>query len=109
MRRTFLNFETDLFDRSSFAPMEYDRGGVGDVLYSDNDGENSYPVLNLSEDAAGASNSGGTTSQAALGSVAQLADYLVKGFWQDQNTTAHHWASHTVTYNITGLTTAEQF
>ena len=44
-----------------------------------------------------------------VASIATLADYLVNGFWQYNNTVAHHWASHTITYNITGLNSAEQF
>ena len=42
-------------------------------------------------------------------SIATLADYLVNGFWQYNSTIAHHWASNTITYNITGLNSAEQF
>ena len=42
-------------------------------------------------------------------SIATLADYLVNGFWQYNNTIAHHWASSTITYNISGLNSAEQF
>ena len=44
-----------------------------------------------------------------VASIATLADYLVNGFWQYNNTVAHHWASNTITYNITGLNSAEQF
>ncbi|MGY2904987.1 M10 family metallopeptidase C-terminal domain-containing protein [Bradyrhizobium sp. URHC0002] len=44
-----------------------------------------------------------------VASIATLADYLVNGFWQYNNTPAHHWASNTITYNITGLNSAEQF
>ena len=44
-----------------------------------------------------------------VASIAQLADYLVNGFWQYNSTIAHHWASNTITYNITGLNSAEQF
>ncbi len=38
-----------------------------------------------------------------------LADYLVNGFWQYNSTIAHHWASNTITYNISRLNSAEQF
>src|SRR4051812_12180660 len=41
--------------------------------------------------------------------VPQLADYLVKGFWQTNSTIAHHWASNIISYNISGLNVAEQF
>jgi serralysin len=44
-----------------------------------------------------------------VGSIAQLADYLVNGFWAYNSTIAHHWSSNTVTYNISGLNAAEQF
>ena len=44
-----------------------------------------------------------------VASIATLADYLVNGFWQYNSTLAHHWASNTITYNITGLNAAEQF
>jgi serralysin len=44
-----------------------------------------------------------------VASIATLADYLVNGFWQYNNTPAHHFASNTISYNITGLNSAEQF
>ena len=44
-----------------------------------------------------------------VASIAQLADYLINGFWQYNGTIAHHWASNTITYNINGLNAAEQF
>jgi len=44
-----------------------------------------------------------------VGSIAQLADYLVNGFWAYNSTIAHHWSSNTITYNISGLNAAEQF
>jgi serralysin len=44
-----------------------------------------------------------------VASIATLADYLVNGFWQYNSTIAHHFASSTITYNITGLNAAEQF
>src|SRR5438874_3990808 len=51
-----------------------------------------------------------TTSAAKpVASIATLADYLVNGFWQYNNAIAHHWASNTITYNISGLNSAEQF
>ena len=49
------------------------------------------------------------TAAKPVASIATLADYLVNGFWQYNNTLAHHWASNTITYNITGLNSAEQF
>src|SRR5439155_23435298 len=50
-----------------------------------------------------------TSAPKPVASIATLADYLVNGFWQYNNTIAHHWASNTVTYNINGLNSAEQF
>ena len=44
-----------------------------------------------------------------VASIATLADYLVNGFWQYNSTIAHHWASNTISYNINGLNSAEQF
>ena len=44
-----------------------------------------------------------------VASIATLADYLVNGFWAYNSTPAHHWASNTISYNITGLNSAEQF
>jgi serralysin len=44
-----------------------------------------------------------------VATIPQLADYLINGFWQYDSTIAHHWPSSTISYNISGLTTAEQF
>jgi hypothetical protein len=56
-----------------------------------------------------ASSAAGSNSGAALvpATIPALANFLVNGFWQDNGTIAHHWASTTITYNINGLTTAE--
>ena len=37
-----------------------------------------------------------------------MADYLENGFWADTSSSAHHWASNTISVNITDLTAAEQ-
>ena len=50
-----------------------------------------------------------TSAAKPVASIATLADYLVNGYWQYANSSAHHWASYTITYNITGLNSAEQF
>ena len=50
-----------------------------------------------------------TSAAKPVASIATLADYLVNGFWQYNSTIAHHWASNTITYNINGLNSAEQF
>ena len=44
-----------------------------------------------------------------VASIAQLADYLVNGFWQYNGTIAHRFVSSTITYNINALNSAEQF
>src|SRR5437016_3004807 len=45
------------------------------------------------------------SNAASLGTIAQLADYLVNGYWGGSG---HHWASHTISVNITDLTAAEK-
>ena len=50
---------------------------------------------------------GVTSAAKPVASIATLADYLVNGFWQYNSTVAHHWASSTISYNITGLNSAE--
>ena len=44
-----------------------------------------------------------------MATIPQLADYLVNGFWQFAGEISHHWGSNTISYNINGLTSAEQF
>ena len=44
-----------------------------------------------------------------VGTTADLADWLLTGFWQYEGTSGHHWGSNTITYNIDGLNAAEQF
>jgi serralysin len=55
--------------------------------------------------------SGGISAGSAkpVATIATLGNYLINGFWQYNNSIAHHWASSTVTYNISGLNAAEQF
>ncbi len=62
-----------------------------------------YP---LAANAAAAATNAGSAKPVAT--IAQLADYLVNGFWAYNNTVAHHWASNTVTFNISALNAAEQ-
>ncbi len=49
-------------------------------------------------------------SYRTYGSIQQLGTYLYQGYWQAQTPVqqTHYWAGHTVTANITGLTSAEQ-
>ena len=53
--------------------------------------------------------SSASTATKPVASIPQLADYLINGFWQYNNTFAHHWSTSTISYNITGLNAAEQF
>ncbi|MBR1277686.1 M10 family metallopeptidase C-terminal domain-containing protein [Bradyrhizobium sp. AUGA SZCCT0283] len=66
----------------------------------------SYP---LADAAAASVESPALYAGKPVASIATLADYLVNGFWSYANDTPHHWASHTISYNITGLNSAEQF
>jgi len=57
-----------------------------------------------------AAGSGSSLSAAKpVGSIAQLADFLVSGFWPYFGESAHHWGSNIITYNINGLNAAEKF
>ena len=64
----------------------------------------SFPFAELS---AGTVNAA-TSASKPVASIAQLADYLVNGFWQYNSDIAHHWGASTITYNIDGLNAAEQ-
>ena len=66
-----------------------------------------YPGATVTSDTTTGGTSAGSSSPVAT--IAQLADYLVTGFWTYNHTIAHHWASHTISYNIDGLNSAEQF
>jgi Ca2+-binding RTX toxin-like protein len=53
--------------------------------------------------------SGISSAGQPVGSIAQLADYLVNGYWtQFAHTVAHHWPSNTITYNLGNLNASEQ-
>lgn len=43
-----------------------------------------------------------------VGTISQLAAYLVSGYWSWAGTVAHHWASNTITYNLGNLNTSER-
>jgi serralysin len=88
-------------DAGSGAPVP-SRESVNETLFVDDDGD-PFP---LAADVVG---SIATSAAKPVASIATLADYLVNGFWQDNSTIAHHFASNTITYNITGLNSAEQF
>src|SRR5207244_912914 len=81
--------------------------GAGDKPADDpglitDDGES----LDTPEQAAGTGT--GTSAGQPVGTIAQLADYLINGFWQWDGYIAHHWGSNTVTYNFGNLNAAEQ-
>jgi len=71
------------------------------------DDDDSYPQANPAE--ASTVTTVDASAVKPVATIAQLADYLVNGFWQYNNTIAHHWASQTISYNIDGLNSAEQF
>src|SRR5689334_3788638 len=74
--------------------------GVTAIVFFD-EGE-PYPL-------AAGSGSAITGAAKPVASVATLADYLVNGFWAYNSALSHHWTSNTITYNINGLNSAEQF
>src|SRR5215467_2781601 len=68
-----------------------------------------FPNL-IHHDGAGGSDllAGSASAGQPVGTIAQLADYLVNGYWQFNGTVAHHFASNTITYNLGNLTATEQ-
>jgi len=75
-----------------------------DAIFFD-EGDGNFPL------AADTVTGGSITVSAAkpVATIAGLADYLVTGFWSYNNALPHHWASNTITYNVTGLNPDEQF
>src|SRR5664280_2890612 len=67
-------------------------------------GDDSYQQASF---ASGISSS--SSAAKPIATIPQLADYLVNGFWQFNGEIAHHWGTSTITYNISGLNTAEKF
>ena len=67
-------------------------------LYRDND----------SDFGTGGLEGGTLNAGQPVGTIAQLADYLVNGYWQAQGSVPHHWFSNTITYNLGNLTASEQ-
>jgi Ca2+-binding RTX toxin-like protein len=73
---------------------------------SDTDSDNG---LDFYYDRAASAAAGATTdAPTTVASISTLAGYLTDGYWSFAGTVAHHWASPTVSVNITALTTAEQ-
>jgi serralysin len=106
-RKSFALFSGDggsaaLFDPDSSGAPIAQAPEVGPPGFASAPSDDIYPRA----DVAAADTSGATSAATAkpVATIAQLADYLVNGFWS-----AHHWASHTISYNIDGLNPAEQF
>jgi serralysin len=73
-----------------------------DEIYTDTDGDIGDFWFN---DASDPGTGGTTNAPSTIASIATLANYLTNGYW---GSSAHHWASATVTVNIEGLTAAER-
>src|SRR4029453_18239479 len=68
-----------------------------------------FPNLIHADGAAGSDPLPGSASAGQpTGTIAQLADYLVNGYWQFNGTVAHHFTSNTITYSLGNLTATEQ-
>jgi serralysin len=65
-----------------------------------------FPLASL---AAASSATSVNSAAKPVATIPQLADYLINGFWQFNSTIAHYWTTSTISYNISGLTAAEQF
>jgi len=76
------------------------------TAFADREEDDSFPLAPAAVEAG----STGTVTSAAkpVATIPQLADYLVNGFWQYNNTIAHHFGSSTITYNVNGLNANEQ-
>lgn len=79
-----------------------------------------YVVSFLPADSAGASAGGSVeaitlevlqlegTNTLSSANIGDLAEYLARGFWEDQGATWHAWKQSSVTVNVTGLTAEGQ-
>lgn len=88
------------------APIPSSGSDIGVVGNSFFDAGDPYPLAGATSATAAGSTSAAPAKPVAT--TAQLANYLVNGFWQYNATIAHHWASNSITYNIEGLNAAEQ-
>ena len=59
-------------------------------------------------DVSASTGTAGTSAAKPVATIAQLATYLVSGFWAYNGEIAHHWSASSISYNIDGLTTAEK-
>jgi Ca2+-binding RTX toxin-like protein len=73
----------------------------------DADEDDSFPLAPFAALDAGSATSVNSASK-PVATIPQLASWLTNGFWQYNNTIAHHWASSTITFNIDGLNANEQ-
>ncbi|MDI1343881.1 MAG: matrixin family metalloprotease, partial [Pseudolabrys sp.] len=62
-----------------------------------------FPLADVNAGISSASNAG-----KPVGTIPQLANYLLQGFWTYAGEIAHHWSVTTLSYNIEGLTAAER-
>lgn len=69
----------------------------------------SYPTADHTVAAASVSAAQLAAADKPVATIPQLADYLINGYWQYNGEIAHHWDIGTISYNISGLNTAEQF
>jgi subtilase family serine protease len=93
-------FQTSDFEEHSSMPPLL---GTPDAAFRDA-GE-TFPLA----DAGGSTSALVISASKPVASIATLADYLVNGFWQYNNTPAHKFPANTISYNITGLNSSEQF
>lgn len=66
---------------------------------------------NSDANTTGTSSAGTVTSTAPVGTTAEMADYLVNGYWTDNGSSAHAFdtsTSNQITVNLTGLTAEGQ-
>src|SRR5262249_55989583 len=63
-----------------------------------------YPLA-----AATSSGSTGAGTAKPVATIATPPGHLIHRFWRYSGAIPHHWASNTITYNISGLNSAEQF
>src|SRR5262249_8000997 len=67
------------------------------------------PDGDLDLDHLGGDGSVSISAAQPVGTIGQLADYLLNGYWtQFAHTTAHHWFSNVITYNLGNLNASEQ-
>ena len=74
-----------------------------------NDESDFAPPLMVAAVDAGSSATLSVSAAKPVATIQQLADYLINGFWQYNGTRCPSLGQHTISYNISGLNTAEQF